>query len=322
MALGEFEIIAKYFQKPINRPDVITGSGDDCAVLSPWKDKNLLATIDTLLVNRHFFEDTAAFDIGYKAVAVSVSDIAAMGGDPAWLLLSLTMEQAHDGWLKAFAEGVYSCADRYNLALAGGNLSRGPLSVTTQVTGFCEQGKQLSRRGAQPGDLIYITGATGGAGLALAILKNEISSNNFNQAEIKALKDCLWHPEPRVTMGKLLSDIATAAIDISDGLIADLGHLLNQSRVSGVLYLDKLPSSAIMDKLPEDVKNKLQLTAGDDYELCFTVPSSARVQVAALAKLAHCAVTEIGVIEEGAGLRILNADQEMKLPCWQGYQHF
>ncbi len=315
MSLNEFDIIATYFKRPYHREDVELGSGDDCAVLCPPPGKRLLVTVDTLNEDVHFFSTTSPFDIGYKSIAVSLSDIAAMGGDPLWAEIALTVPIPHADWLEDFSEGLYACLDQYQVALVGGNLTRGPLAISTQLIGACDPKHYLTRHGARPGDLIYVTGVLGDGGLALAFLQNPERFKNINASQQEQLVRHLWQPVPRVAEGRLLSSIATAAIDISDGLVADLNHILEASGVGGVIEVNSLPVSTL---LPEKAA---ALTSGDDYELCFTIAQNEVDELAKISRKTNCPMTCIGRIEEGRGVRILENGESLSLANL-GYRHF
>ncbi len=261
MAISEFDVIERYFRRgrPL-RDDVVLGVGDDAALLQVPANHQLVATVDTLIAGRHFPQHTAAFDVAYKALAVSLSDLAAMGADPAWATLALTLPEADESWLKAFAEGFFQLAKRYRVDLVGGDTTRGPLSVTLQLLGLVEEGKAMRRAGARPGQKIFVTGTLGDAAYAL----REVSSGN--EADPDLLRR-LNRPEPRLEFALALAGTAAAAIDISDGLLADLGHIVAASRCGALLWVDRLPRApALTAKASEEVLD-CQLLGGDDYEL-------------------------------------------------------
>lgn len=314
----EFSVIEKFFKKNFQRDDVVLGSGDDCAVVALPPGKQLLTTTDTLNQDIHFFKNTSPEDIGYKSIAVSLSDIAAMGGEPRWALLSLTIPMLDESWLALFAKGVFACLEEFNVQLVGGNLSRGPLSITSQLLGSVDQGKYLTRNNASPNDLIYVTGTLGDGGLALALLQNEQSNELFTD-EQKIIQR-LWRPIPRIKEGQILATIASAAIDISDSLALDLQHILAQSKVGATLFLDSLPLSNTLQKLPTEQAKLLALTSGDDYELCFTLSPE---KVSLLQKI-DCPLTCIGKIEVAQGLRVIesNGTQLHLDPNLIGYKHW
>lgn len=321
MSLDEFAIINTYFKRKSNRSNVIVGVGDDCAVLAPSPDHYLLATTDTLTQNVHFYPDTSAEDVGYKAVAVSLSDLAAMGGEPAWALLSLSLPEANPDWLQAFANGLFNCLETYAVDLVGGNISKGPLAVTTQLFGFTVNRHYLTRKGANPGDLIFITGYLGESGLALGLLNHQLTDYPFSEQERAALIKRLWRPVPRIALGKRLVTVASAAIDISDGLAADLQHILMASKVGARIYLDAIPVASTLKRLPHEIQTRLLLSAGDDYELCFTIPKAPVKTVEGFAS-GDVPITCIGEITKEPGLKILSASGSELQLMTQGYKHF
>lgn len=317
--MDEFTLIARYFQSHRSkRTDVVLGIGDDCALLQPPADQLLAVTTDTQSEGSHFFAHTSPFAIGYRALAVSLSDLAAMGAQPAWALLSLSLPKADPVWLEAFSAGFFRLLDQYGMQLVGGNTTRGPLSVTTQVTGFIPSQQALCRSGAKPGDGIYVTGSLGGAGLAVLSLAGKVKLSALDHPSLLSRFEL---PEPRVEAGMALRRIASSAIDISDGLAADLGHILQQSGGLGAkLELASLPLFPLLKQLPSPTAWELALSAGDDYELCFTVPPS---QEPALAKALRAAdYHRIGVIEAQPGLRCYQPDGELFPMTRQGFQHF
>ncbi|MGB6977013.1 MAG: thiamine-phosphate kinase [Gammaproteobacteria bacterium] len=322
MSLNEFEIIKNYFQ-PIegSRSDVKMGIGDDAAVVLPPPGQRLVMAIDTLVAGIHFPQQTTPYDIGYKALAVNLSDLAAMGAEPSWVLLALTLPEADEAWLKKFCAGLNHLLHEYRLQLIGGDTTRGPLTITIQTCGFLPLDKGLFRNGAKPGDLIFVTGDLGDAGLALSFLQNQVSIPVSDQETILQRFN---RPTPRVPEGLWLRDIASAAIDISDGLAADLGHVLQASGVGATLKLQDLPLSSVMKKtVNEQHAWELALTAGDDYELCFTIPATQRTYVERIfAEKFTTRCQCIGVIEEKLGLRLINPTGDFFQLSNKGYTHF
>lgn len=325
MSLTEFELIDRFFKRPgARRSDVVQGIGDDGAVLRVPDDRDLVISMDTLVEGVHFPTETDAEDIGYKALAVNLSDLAAMGADPAWITLSLTLPEADPEWVAAFSTGVVSLADEFDAALVGGDMSRGPLSITLQAHGLVPTGRALYRHAARAHDLIYVTGSLGDAGLALLALEKAV---RLAPAAYDAVLARLNRPRPRLREGQALRDLAHAAIDISDGLIGDLGHVLEASGVGAVLNIERVPvSPRLRDFMAGDADRErgqeLALTAGDDYELCFTVPPDrANAAEKALAALS-CPCACVGTIEAEKGLRCRYDDgREYALPAG-GYDHF
>jgi thiamine-monophosphate kinase len=320
MGDSEFDIIRRYFMRQsVKREDVVTGVGDDAAVLTVPPGQELVVCMDTLVAGVHFPDNTAAAAIGHKSLAVNLSDLAAMGATPAWATLSLTLPENNPGWLNDFSRAFFTLADRYRVQLVGGDTTCGPLSVTVQAHGFVSEGAALKRTGAKPGDRIFVTGTLGDAGLALQLGENAADS----------LQQKLDYPEPRIEAGQVLAGHASAAIDISDGLLADLGHLLEADRLGAAIQVDALPRSAdfiaALEKHGSDQPswfNDLPLGAGDDYELCFTVAEKSCATLEAQFSGLSCGCTQIGIIEESAGIRCLLADGTRYQPAAEGYLHF
>lgn len=313
MTLHEFDIIEKFFkQQPVLRSDVILGIGDDAAIVQV-PPQNLIITADTLVENVHFLKNTAAFDIGFKALAVNLSDLAAMGATPAWITLALTLPKVDESWLKNFCCGLFELAQRYNVQLIGGDLTHGPLAITIQAHGFVPHQQAIRRDGAKAGDLIYVTHTIGNAALGLLYAKKQISAN---PAFIDFLLTHLNRPEPQVQIGEKLRGAASAAIDISDGLAADLGHILKKSGVGAIINVDSLPlSQALRASVSHEQALELALNGGDDYELCFTIPEK-KVEILDF----DC--TYIGMIIDGEGLDLQLKDGSKYNTKISGYQHF
>lgn len=318
--MDEFTIISEFFLKNKGkRPDVLLGIGDDCALLQAPNTQNLAISNDTLILNRHFLPNTPAQAIGNKALAVSLSDLASMGAEPAWLMLSLTLPEADAQWLAGFSSGLFALADQYNISLVGGNTSQGPLNISTTLLGFIPPHNVLRRSTANPGDDIYVTGFLGNGGLALQVLLDNFSSKTLDKNQANQL---LFYPPSRIKMGIALRTIASAAIDISDGLAADLQHILDQSKVGATIFTSKIPLSPFMKELSNQQALELALGSGDDYELCFTAQPIYREAIQDLAKQQACPCKIIGQIETPAGLNILTDDGKVfDLPI-TGYNHF
>ncbi len=316
MAISEFDIIERFFRRPGDgRNDVVLGIGDDAALLRVPADRELVVAVDTLVGGRHFPPATAPFDIGYKALAVNLSDLAAMGAEPAWATLSLTVPEADPSWLRAFADGFFSLADRYAVQLVGGDTTRGFLSVTVQVHGLVQRGCALRRDGARAGQRLYVTGTLGDAACALKQLQSGVGADPW-------LLQRLNRPEPRVAFGAALKGIASAAIDVSDGLLADLGHVLKASHCGATLWVDRLPRSRQLEAQPADELLVSQLTGGDDYELCFCVEPTKVAALQTVARDRGLAVSEVGVIESEPGVRCRHDDGSAYQPHRRGFDHF
>ncbi len=323
MSSSEFKLIEHYFVRPAHAQrnrGVVLGIGDDAALLSVPAGQELAVSVDTLVAGIHFPEHTAPADIGHKALAVNLSDMAAMGAEPRWATLALTLPEVDAAWLEGFSAGFFALAERYNVTLVGGDTTRGPLSITVQMHGLVPQGQALRRAGARPGDLIYVTGELGDAGLALRSLQGEIRLSPEYAAYSLAR---LNRPEPRIAAGLALRGIAHAAIDISDGLAADLGHILTASKVGATLHLERLPLSAgVASAVKKTGDWSLPLSAGDDYELCFTVPVKNESGLHDVLEHFACRSTCIGIIESTPGLRCELADGKIVTPDMKGYEHF
>lgn len=319
--MNEFELIKNYFAKQTGkRNDVIESIGDDAALVTVPRDQMLAITTDTLVVNTHFLPSTSAYDIAYKSLAVNLSDLASMGAEAAWVTLALTLPTADETWIAQFCQGFFALANDHHVQLIGGDLTRGPLAITITAHGFVPTKKALLRSGAKPRDLIYVTGTLGDAGAALQFLQNKIALSENQQ--IYLLKR-LHRPTPRLQIGLTIRDFAHAAIDISDGLAADLSHILQQSNVGATVYVDQLPLSQVLEQaVSQDVAIEFALTAGDDYELCFTVPPEKRLLVEnELAKTA-CRFTCVGEITENKQFNLCYQDGKKYHATYLGYQHF
>lgn len=320
MGTTEFDIINRYFTdrtKP--RGDVALGIGDDCALLQVSPNQLLATTIDTLVEGVHFLADTSPYDLGYKSLAVSLSDLAAMGALPTWVTLAITLPHADEMWLQNFSDGFFSLVNEFSLQLVGGNTTRGPLSVTTQLHGFLPLNRALRRDTARIGDAIFVSGNLGEAGLALQMLLGNAKIATSDQTH---LLQRLNRPTPRVAEGLALLNIANAAIDISDGLAADLNHILERSHVGATIDVEDLNLSPfLLRHITQTAAWNLALSAGDDYELCFTVAPERVAEIQRLSANFSCGFKMIGKIEKESGLRIKHRDgSDFKLDS-PGYEH-
>lgn len=321
MPLSEFDIIREFFAKQqIDTNMVPVGIGDDAAVINTFANEQLLIAVDTLNIGVHFPEQTSAYDIGYKALAVNLSDIAAMGGVPKWFTLAMSLPEANHDWLEAFTQGLSSLAAQYNLSLVGGDTTRGPLSITIQIAGTVPTGQSLQRRGAQVDDDIFVTGSLGDAAAALMICQHAL---NTDEQTSQRLMKRLNHPMPRINIGLALHGIASSCIDVSDGLAADLGHILEASGVGAELSLNALPRSGALAALHsnEEQVQQWMLYGGDDYELCFTAPGSQYEHIMAISRTENCPITRIGKIIHEPGLYCRD-DVHHKPVVIRGYDHF
>ncbi len=319
---SEFDIIKKYFTFAAARDDVLIAAGDDCASVSVPADKQLLITTDTLIAGVHFPEKASPEDIAYKAVMVNLSDLAAMGATPAWLTLAISLPQVDETWLQNFSATLGELLKRFNVSLIGGDTTKGTLSITMQAMGLCDKDKIMRRDQAKAGDQIYITGTPGDAAIGLHALLNNIDD--------PALQPCITklnRPEARVAFAQQLVSFSDCAIDISDGLVADLGHIINASGCAAQVHLSAIPLSSasryFFDKYNKAVIDwSMLLTRGDDYELCFTVNKDKTSGVNELACQYDLKVTCIGEITEGHELNFLNDDGELVSFTDTGFKHF
>ncbi len=318
--MGEFELIDRYFaQLGARRPDVSLGVGDDAALMNVPAGHELVACVDTLVAGQHFPHDSHADDIGWRALAVNLSDLAAMGATPAWATLALTMPALDEDWLEGFAAGLGAIATQHRVALVGGDTTRGPLTISVSLMGLVPAGSALRRGGARAGDLIYVTGWPGDAAAGLALLQGRLQGAGADRG---ALELKFRRPEPRVAFGARLRGIASSCIDVSDGLAADLGRLVAASGVGAVVRAAELPLSRALYALAGEARaREFALGGGDDYELLYTVPQTARNQLfqqaaSAGAPACHC----IGEVVAGRGVRVLGERGELPLP--RGWDHF
>jgi thiamine-monophosphate kinase len=316
--MGEFDLIDRYFKRPVRRNAL--GIGDDCALLSPAAGMQLAVSCDMLVEGRHFLSTVDPFKLGHKALAVNLSDLAACGAKPLAFTLALAMPRAEEAWLEPFSRGLLALADAHGCELVGGDTTRGPLTICVTVFGEVPQGQALLRSGARAGDDLYVSGTLGDARLALEVFRGTLSvaGEVFEKARAR-----MEQPTPRVALGQALRGIATSAIDISDGLLGDLGHVLRQSGV-GALIQTELAAGllAAASQLDADQRLEYVLAGGDDYELAFTAPPSRREAVQAAAKKSDTAVTRIGQIESAAGIRLLDGQGRPVQKHYRSFDHF
>jgi thiamine-monophosphate kinase len=328
MSLTELDIISRYFQQPGLRADpklhknVPLGIGDDCALLNVPRGKQMAVSMDVLVEGVHFPKDADPARIAYRALAVNLSDLAAMGAEPLCFTLGLTMPNAEEQWLEAFSTGLRECALQYACPLAGGNLTRGPLQIAIQVHGLVPVGKALLRSGAKAGHDVYVSGVTGRAGLTLDYWQGKCGVVTDVQRD--ELLMAYYRPEPRVALGQALRGIASAAQDVSDGLLADLAHIARNSKVQITVDIAAIPLAGVLMTLCEDSTDvfRLALTAGDDYELVFTAPAGKKKAVAAAALKLGVQVTRIGKVAKGDGVQVLDLSGTPMAFTGTGYQHF
>lgn len=320
--MGEFELIRRYFSNlTTSTVGVSLGIGDDAAILDVASGEQLVVTVDTSNADVHFPADADAFSIGFRALAVNLSDLAAMGAVPRWFTLSLTLPAVDETWLAEFARGLAHISNTYNVALVGGDTTRGALAVSIQAMGVVPKDAALRRQGAQPGDLLYVSGTTGDAAAGLACYRRQ-TDDLLSESDRQFLLARYLQPTPRVALGCALRHIASSCIDISDGLLADAGHIAQHSGVAITINSDCLPVSDALSALPQLQRMSYQLGGGDDYELCFTVPPAAASQIHALAAELGIGITCIGEIAAGSGVICKNAAGETVLPVTAGFEHF
>jgi thiamine-monophosphate kinase len=317
MTLGEFDIIARYFAGHDHRADVLLGVGDDAAVLDVGGDRRLVVATDTIVEGVHFPRSIDASAVGYRALAVNLSDIAAMGAEPAWMTLSLSLPEASEPWIEGFAYGLLELAEQHDVALVGGDTVRGPLVVTVQLAGWVEEDKWLTRAGARPGDLLMVSGIPGEAAAGLHVIQQHMPlTETAAQLQWRFLR-----PRPRVALGRQLRTVATAAMDVSDGLLTDLQKLCAASHCGAVLEIDALPASAAMRELfDEDTTIDYALAGGDDYELIFTLPPD-RLSALLAERDPAVPLTTIGIITSGSGVQCKRQGAAFT-PRRTGYDHF
>ncbi len=319
MSLSEFDLIRQFFaEATASRDDVRLGVGDDCALLQVPDNAVLAVSMDTLVEGRHFFADCAPEALGHKALAVNLSDLAAMGAEPAWVTLSLTLPGADPVWLETFMRGFGRLAAAHRVQLVGGDTTRGPLSITVQAHGFLPDGKALRRDAGRSGDLLFVSGTVGDAGFALRHHSRPVADSPYSEE----LADRLDRPVPRVALGRLLLDHATAAIDISDGLVADLRHICEVSGVGARIDLGSLPLSAPVAAVCAQGDWDLPLAAGDDYELLFAVPPHARNAMLDACHDAGHTIHEIGRLVPGTGVTLIHPDGRATQEVPDGFDHF
>ncbi|WP_306394767.1 thiamine-phosphate kinase [Telluria beijingensis] len=318
--LSEFDLIKRYFQRE-RAGRATLGIGDDCALLTPTPGHQIAISSDMLVEDRHFFAGADPVMLGHKALAVNLSDLAAMGARPVAFTLALALPRADPDWLDGFSRGLFALADAHDCELIGGDTTKGPLNICITVFGELAPGHALRRAQARPGDDIWISGTLGDARLALAGYWKELALDQESQAQARLR---LHMPTPRVALGLALAaaPVAHAALDISDGLVGDLGHILAASKVGATLDVDALPAGPMLALQPQDLRRRFTAAGGDDYELCFTAPAEWRTAVLEAAALAATPVTRVGTIEAAAGLRLVDARGAPLDLGLTGWDHF
>ncbi len=327
MSGSEFSIIQSYFSVPAQsllakqpHADIVLGIGDDCAIINPPHNQQLVISIDTLSSGVHFPEQSPPRSIAHKALAVNLSDLAAMGAEPAWFTLALSLPEPDNSWLEQFSYALFKLAQEHNISLVGGDTSRARLSITIQIAGYVPPGKALQRSTAQVGDIIAVTGALGAAsiGLDIALGHNQMAYQCLSQRQQETALLALNYPSPKIKEGLLLRDYAHSALDLSDGLCSDLGHIISASGVGAELYLEQLPLAESLQCLTPPQAWERALSGGDDYQLCFTLNPEKWQQL----KTIKPGFKAIGVITDRCDLRLLTPEGHLFQPRTGGYNHF
>lgn len=314
----EFELIARHFTRPA--ANAVLGVGDDCALLDITHGMDLAVSTDTMVSGTHFFPDVNPENLGHKTLAVNLSDMAAMGATPYWAMLALTLPKVDHDWLAAFAKGFFDLAEEFNVSLVGGDTTRGPLALTVTIMGEVPAGAALRRSGAKVGNDVWVSGSIGDAALAIAHHHGRVKLEPADHEEV-AMR--LYEPTPRVALGQALRGMATAAIDISDGLLADLGHICRLSGVGATVELASIPVSAIGAKhIGSEEGRNIVVAGGDDYELCFTTHPNSRESIQDLTKMLDVRLTRVGQIKRGKGVSLLGLDGKAAKIDGRGYDHF
>jgi thiamine-monophosphate kinase len=317
MPLGEFDLIARYFSREVRHAAL--GAGDDCALLTLAPGMQIATSCDMLVEGRHFLSTVAPERLGHKALAVNLSDLAACGARPLACTLALALPGIDEAWLDGFSRGLFALAAAHDCELIGGDTTRGPLNICISVFGEVPAGQALLRSGARVGDDVYVSGELGDARLALEAFRGTVALTGEAFAVARLAME---QPQPRVALGMALRGVAHSAIDISDGLLGDLGHVLRRSGVGAVLDVDALPHSAALATQPLALRRQFTLAGGDDYELLFTAPPGRADAVRAAATQAQLAVTRVGRIEAEAGMRLRDAQGRTVTQAYRSFDHF
>jgi len=315
--MGEFDLIKRYFNRPELRPGpaMALGPGDDCALLQLPNAHQLAVSSDTFVVDVHFFNDMAAHQIAQRCLAASVSDLAAMGATPAWFNLCVTLPHLDELWLDGFSQGLAQQARQCGISLAGGDTTKGPLTISIHAMGWVPQGRAHTRSGAQPGDAVMVSGSLGDSAAGLALMQ-------LNRQAKDSLSERYWNPTPRLALGQWLLQKATACLDVSDGLEQDLGHILAASECGADIQLDQLPlSHGLLQHVPRAQAQDYALSGGEDFELCFSLPKVHLSAARAYATTHQLPLTQVGEITEKLGCRVWDAAGNLYSVA-QGYQHF
>ena len=318
MPLGEFDLIAKYFSRPVRRAAL--GVGDDCALFDALPaGMQLAVSSDMLVEGRHFLATVPPARLGHKALAVNLSDLAACGAEPLAFTLALAMPRVDENFIAGFARGLFALADEHGIECVGGDTTAGPLNICITVFGQVPRGQALLRSGARAGDALWVSGALGDARLALEVFRGRAS---LDGAAFEAVRARMETPAPRVALGIALRGVASSAIDLSDGLVGDLGHVLTRSRVGATVNADALPRSAVLAAQPRALQRECTLAGGDDYELLFSAAPERDADVHAAGERAGVAVTCIGTLDTDLGLRIVDATGAAIDERFAAFDHF
>lgn len=314
---GEFELIARHFTRPVSRAAL--GVGDDCALLRVDPGMQLAVSCDMLVEGRHFLSTVAPERLGHKALAVNLSDLAACGAEPLAFTLALALPRADDVFAAGLAQGLFALAQQHGIELVGGDTTAGPLNICITVIGQVPPGQALLRSGARSGDDIWVSGLLGEARLALEVFRGTVA---LSGADFEQVRSAMELPQPRVALGLALRGVASSAIDLSDGLLGDLGHILQRSGVGAQVRVDALPRSAVLAAQEAALQHTCVLAGGDDYELVFTAPPALRDEVLAAAQRSGVRVTRCGVITAEPGLQLLDAAGRPLTTTQRGFDHF
>lgn len=319
--MGEFDLIKRYFSRKNLQNDVLLSVGDDCAITQIPNGHRLAITTDTLVEGTHFLPSISPADLAYKSVAVNLSDLAAMGATPAWFSLALTLPEIREEWLAEFSQSLFAILDRYGVSLIGGDTTKGPLSITLTAQGFLPQDQGLFRHQAKEGDWIFVSGYLGDSAAGLDLLLN---NRKIDTESDRYLVQRHLRPTPRVELGLALRTFSQSALDISDGLLADLGHILERSQVGAEIYLENLPLSRhLLNQVSLEQAEKFALTGGEDYELCFTVSEEKRAEMETILRSQGIKVTCIGkILPLASGLNLIRNGEKIALPNHIGFDHF
>ena len=318
----EFDLIRKYFTRPTKHTDLSVG--DDAALISVGEDMELAISSDMLVAGTHFFHDANPYKLGWKSLAVNISDMAAMGANPKWATLAIALPHLDNHWLAEFSRGFFACASMFNIDLIGGDTTRGPLAISVQIMGEVARGTAIKRSGAKVDDDIWVSNTLGDAALGLAHMQDKLQDEfPLDDGYIEYCLHALHTPQPRVGLGLALRSIANSAIDISDGLLSDLGHILKASNVGAEVHLKQLPVSVFISQhLREKQIQQYVVAGGDDYELCFTAPVGLREEIHSIGRELNLTLTHIGHITSTPDLLVVDESQNLIRFNKTGYDHF